>query len=77
MLLCPLLPTHHCILVVFKEAQVWFQSLGGSCWMRPASGGWITPNPLPQPFLTEESGSFLDQSSPSKLLPRAQNANPF
>ena len=73
MLLClPLLilhPTPCGPLILFKEVQGWFQCLGENCWRRPASYGLF-------PQMTV-SGSFLDQDSPGKLLPRAQNVNPF
>lgn len=34
-------PFHH-TMILFKEAQVWFQCLGENCWRRPASRGRIS-----------------------------------
>lgn len=76
MLLCPLLPTHHCTLVLFKEAQVWFQSLGESSWMRPASGGWTSP--LPCPAFSHRWVWFFSRPELSRQAPpKSPECQPF
>lgn len=56
-LLLPLIPTIHYTMILFKEAQMWFQGLAVRR-RRPPS--W--------PFVADGLGSFLDLKSPSNLL---------